>query len=93
MAIKRKFTRRKKYFLTKIDNVQVNIIMVHVDINTCKSQDNIIMLHVEIIYLACRGQKYATIQLDSHAFISSFARPQDYFIIYDLNVIDIVMMP
>ena len=31
----------------------------YVDIN--KSNDNIIMLHVDIIYLACRGQKYATI--------------------------------
>ena len=33
--------------------------MLHVDIN--KSHVNIIMLHVDIIYLACRGQKYATI--------------------------------
>ena len=34
--------------------------MLHVDIN--KSHVNIIMLHVDMIYLACRGQKYATIQ-------------------------------
>ena len=34
--------------------------MLHVDIN--KSHVNIIMLHVDIIYLACQGQKYATIQ-------------------------------
>ena len=34
--------------------------MLHVDIN--KSHVNIIMLHVDIIYLACRGQKYATIE-------------------------------
>ena len=33
--------------------------MLHVDIN--KSHVNIIMLHVDIIYLACRWQKYATI--------------------------------
>ena len=33
--------------------------MVHVDIN--KSHVNIIMLQFDIIYLACRGQKYATI--------------------------------
>ena len=37
--------------------------MLHVDIN--KSHVNIIMLHVDIIYLACRGQKYATIDLQS----------------------------
>ena len=60
MALERKFTRRKKLFLTKIDNVHVNIIMLHVDIN--KSHVNIIMLHVDIIYLACRGQKYVTMQ-------------------------------
>ena len=46
MTLVRKFTRRKKQFLTKIDNLHVNIIMLHVD----------------IIYLACRGQKYATIK-------------------------------
>ena len=33
--------------------------MLHVDIN--KSHVNIIMLHVNINYLACRGQKCATI--------------------------------
>ena len=59
MALERKFTRRKKYLLRKTDNVHVNIFMMHVDIN--KSHVNIIMLHVDIIYLACRGQKYATI--------------------------------
>ena len=32
--------------------------MLHVDINKLQV---IIMLHVDIIYLACRGQKYATI--------------------------------
>ena len=36
--------------------------MLHVDIN--KSHVNIIMLHVDIIYLACRGQKYVTIQIE-----------------------------
>ena len=46
--------------MTKIDNVHVNKIMLHVNIN--KSLVNIIMLHVDIIYLACREQKYATIQ-------------------------------
>ena len=61
MALVRKFTHRKKYFLTKIVNVHVNIIMLHVDIN--KSHVNIIMLHVDIIYLAFRGQKYATIHV------------------------------
>ena len=61
MALVRKFTRRKKQFLTKIDIVHVNIIMVHVDIT--KSHVNKIMLHVDIIYLACRGQKYATINI------------------------------
>ena len=61
MALVRKFTRRKKNFLTKIDNVHVNIIMVLVDINN--SHVNIIILHVDIIYLACKGQKYATIQI------------------------------
>ena len=39
--------------------MHVNIIMVHVDIN--KSHVNLILLHVDIIYLASRGQKYATI--------------------------------
>ena len=33
--------------------------MLHVDIN--KSHVNIVISHVDIIYLACRGQKYATI--------------------------------
>ena len=40
--------------------------MLHVDIN--KSHVNIIMLHVDIIYLACRGQKYATIDLKKIIF-------------------------
>ena len=44
-----------------INKSHVNIIMLHVDMN--KSHVNIIMLHVDIIYLACRGQKYATIVL------------------------------
>ena len=43
--------------------MHVNIIMLHVDIN--KSHVNIIMLHFDIIYLACRGQKYATIGINS----------------------------
>ena len=33
--------------------------MLHVDIN--KSHVNIIISHGDIIYLACKGQKYATI--------------------------------
>ena len=49
----------KKTILKKIDIVHVNIIMLHVNIN--KSHVNKIMLHVDIIYLACRGQKYVTI--------------------------------
>ena len=73
MALVRKFTRRKKYFLTKIDIVHVNLILVYVDINNShvniimmhvdinKSHVYIIMLHVDIISLACRGQKYTTI--------------------------------
>ena len=48
-----------------------NIIMVHVDIN--KSHVNLIMLHVDIIYLACRGQKYATIHMYV-AILSQFMR-------------------
>ena len=43
--------------------------MVNVDIN--KSHVNIIMLHVDIIYLACRGQKYATIQKTMDAIIET----------------------
>ena len=42
-----------------INKLYVNIIMLHVDIN--KLYVNIIMLHFDIIYLACRGQKDATI--------------------------------
>ena len=42
-----------------INKSHVDIIMLHVDIN--KSHVNIIILYVDIIYLACRGQKYATI--------------------------------
>ena len=38
--------------------------MLHVNIN--KSNVILIMLHVDIIYLACRGQKYATIKKDRH---------------------------
>ena len=59
-GVSKKCTR---IILTKIDNVHVNIIMLHVDIN--KSHVNIIMLHIDIIYLACRGQKYATIRTNS----------------------------
>ena len=40
-------------------SLQVRIIMLHVFKN--KSDVNIIMLRDDIIYLACRGQKYATI--------------------------------
>ena len=40
--------------------LHVNIIMLHVDIN--KSHVNIVISHVDIIYLACRGQNYATIE-------------------------------
>ena len=43
-----------------INKSHVHIIMLHVDIN--ESHVHIIMLHVDIIYLACKGQKYATIQ-------------------------------
>ena len=46
-----------------INKLHVHIIMLHVDIN--KLHVHIIMLHVDIIYLACRGQKYATIVLIS----------------------------
>ena len=59
MALVRKFTCRKKIIFDKKCNVHVNIIMLHVDID--KSHVNIIMLHVDIIYLAGRGQKYASI--------------------------------
>ena len=50
----------------------VDIIVLHVDIamphvDKHKSHVNIIMLHVYIIYFACRGQKYATIQTTLHA--------------------------
>ena len=40
--------------------LHVNIIMLHVDIN--KSHVNIDISHVDKIYLACRGQNYATIE-------------------------------
>ena len=39
----------------------VDILMLHAVIN--KLNVNKIMLHVDIIYLACRGQKYAPIYL------------------------------
>ena len=58
--------------MTKIDNLHVNIIMLHVDLN--KSHVNIIMLHVDIIYLACRGQKYVTIEFQMN---SNNAFPQN----------------
>ena len=45
-----------------INKSHVILIMLHVDIN--KLHVHIIMLHVDIIYLACRGQKYATINID-----------------------------
>ena len=51
-----------------INKSHVNIIMLHVDIN--KSHVNIIMLHVDIIYLACRGQKYATIEINFSFILS-----------------------
>ena len=54
-GVSKKIYPEKKKILTKIDNLHVNIIMVHVDIN--KLHVNKIMLHVDIIYLACRGQK------------------------------------
>ena len=41
--------------------------MLNVDIN--KSHVNVIMLHVDIIYLACRGQKYATIHNNENSHI------------------------
>ena len=37
-----------------------------------KSHVNIIRLHVVIIYFACRGQKYATIEFNSKTFPSHF---------------------
>ena len=44
--------------------LHVNITMlVHVDINTCKSNVNIIMLHVDIFYLAHRRQNYVTTEI------------------------------
>ena len=55
-GVSKKFIGRKEYFLTKIDNVHVNIIMLHVD----------------IIYLACRGQKYATINVGLNEKLYSF---------------------
>ena len=51
MALARKFNRRK-YFLTKIDNVHVYIIMVHLDIN--KFHVNIIIL----LYHYCTTTQY-----------------------------------
>ena len=50
-----------------INKLHVHIIMLHVDIK--KSHVNLIMLHVDIIYLACSGQKYATITSMSKAVI------------------------
>ena len=44
-----------------------NMSILHDDIN--KLHVNIIMLHFDIIYLACKGQKYATIyNLLSHPY-------------------------
>ena len=40
--------------------------MLHVGIN--KSHVNIVISHVDIIYLACRGQKYATIHIKFRCF-------------------------
>lgn len=34
---------------------------IGLDINKSLKVVNIILLHVDVIYLACRGQKYATI--------------------------------
>ena len=61
-GVSKKLYPQKKIILTQIDNLHVNIIILHVDIN--KLHVNIIMLHVDIIYLASRGQKYATIQFN-----------------------------
>ena len=38
-----------------------NMVMLHVDMN--KLHMDITVLHVDEIFLACRGQKYVTIQL------------------------------
>ena len=46
--------------------LHINIIMLLIDTNI--SHVNIIILHVDIIYLACRGQKYAT--MDFYIYIS-----------------------
>ena len=59
----------KKSFYHAIQiKVHVNITFLHVDIN--KSHVNIIMLHVDLNYLACSGQKYATIM--SKIYINLF---------------------
>lgn len=39
----------------------VNMVMLHVDMK--KLHMDITVLHVDKIFLACRGQKYVTIQL------------------------------
>ena len=44
------------------------MITLHVDIN--KLNVNIIMVHVDIEYLACRGQKYDTIYMYNTHYIS-----------------------
>ena len=40
----------------------VDMIMLHVDVDINRSHVNITMLHIDIIFLACKWQKYATIQ-------------------------------
>ena len=49
--------------------LHVNIIMLHVDINT--SPVNMFMLHADIMYLECRGQKYAHILRGDKNFIQT----------------------
>ena len=40
--------------------LQLNVLMLHVDINDWHATCKIIILHIYIIYVACRGQKHAT---------------------------------
>ena len=61
-----------------LNRMHVNIIMLHVDTN--KLHVNIIMLHVDIIYLACRGKKYATIYKNSSLGVYRIC----YHVIYKL---------
>ena len=49
-----------------ISLLHFNIVVFHVDIN--KSHVIMIMLHVDIVYLACKGQKYATMQKSWHNY-------------------------